>query len=373
MPRSVLEAIGAVSISSRANVHRGVHTLSGRATAAFESARESVARFVHAESADDIVFTSGGTASLNLVAYAWGDANVGVGDEVIVTAMEHHSNFVPWQQLCKRSGATLVVAPINDRGELDRDAFERLLGPKTKVVAITHVSNALGTVNDVRGLTTLAHSAGAIVVIDGVQAAPHVRINVQEIGCDFYAFSGHKMYGPTGIGALWGAPDVLGTMAPHHTGGGAITRVTEDATQFVASPHRFEPGTPNVAGAIGLEAAIDFIGSIGIETIGANESSLLTYAHERLGAIESIRRIGTAEQVVGVCSFALGAIHPHDVATILDEQGVAVQAGHHCAQPVMDHFAVPATVRLSLGVYNAREDIDALIAGCEEAARVMSR
>jgi cysteine desulfurase/selenocysteine lyase len=343
-----------------ANVERGVHTLSQLATAARERARETVRRFLNAPSAEEIVFTRGTTEGINLVAAAWGHGNVGAGDEILITGLEHHSNLVPWQRLCEERGAVLQVAPLDDRGEVRLDDFARLLSPRTRLAAFAHVSNALGTVNPVREMAALAHQAGALVLVDGAQAVPHGIVDVQALECDFYAFSGHKVYGPSGIGALWGRADLLAAMPPWQSGGGMVHTVRFERTTYAPPPHRFEAGTPFIEGAAGLAAAIDYVTSLGLPAVAAWESELLARATERLSEIPGLRIVGTARAKAAVLSFTMEGIHPHDLGTFLDDEGIAIRAGHHCAQPVMARFGVPATARASFGLYNTAEEVAAL-------------
>jgi len=369
-PVAVLDAVDAYYRRDNANVHRGVHTLSERATAAFEAARAQVARFIGARDSSEIVFTRGATESLNLVAFSFGDKFLREGDEVLLTEMEHHSNIVPWQMACARTGAKLRVAPINDRGELDVDAFGKMLGPHTKLVAITHVSNALGTVNPVARLAEMAHAAGAKVVVDGAQALPHTAVDVTALDCDFYAFSGHKVYAPMGVGALYARRELLEAMPPWQGGGDMILSVTFDKTLYNVPPYKFEAGTPDVAGAVGLAAALGWLQAIGLDRVASHEQDLLAYAERALLAVPGVQLIGTAADKAGVQSFILDGIHPHDVGTILDYQGVAIRTGHHCAQPVMQRFGIAATARASFAVYNTRDDVDRLVAGLHEVREV---
>ncbi len=362
-PRSVLDALERYYTRDNANIHRGVHTLSARATQAYEDARNTVARFLGAREAREIVLLRGTTEAINLVAQSFGRKQVEADDEVLITWMEHHSNIVPWQLLCEEKGAKLRVAPVNDRGELELEAFERLLGPKTRIVAVTHVSNALGTINPVEEIVRLSHQRGIPVLLDGAQAVPHIPVNVDEIGCDFYAFSSHKLFGPTGTGALYARAELLEMMPPWQGGGEMIASVSFDQTTYNEVPHKFEAGTPNIAGPIGMAAAIEYVQEIGYPAICAHEDELLRYGTELLAAIPEVRLIGTAREKVGVLSFVVGGIHPHDIGTILDHEGVAIRTGHHCAQPLMDRFGVPATARASLAFYNTREEIDALASG----------
>ncbi len=371
-PEPVVEAIASFYRSDCANVHRGVHELSMRATAGYEGAREKVRRFINAESKREIVFTRGTTDAINLVANTFGRATVGEGDEVLLTALEHHSNIVPWQMLCNSVGARLRVVPMFDDGTLNIAAYHELLGPRTKIVALVHVSNALGTTNPVQEMVSAAHDRGIPVLLDGAQAVPHLPVDVQEIGCDFYAFSAHKMYGPTGIGVLYGREEHLRSMPPYQGGGDMIRQVTFDKTLFNDIPYKFEAGTPNIAGAIGLGAAIDYLCGIGRELVQARESELVARVSEELSRIDGVRLVGTAPAKAGVVSFVVHGAHPHDVGTILDQKGVAIRAGHHCAQPVMDRLGLPATARASFGVYNGLDDIEALVAAVEEVREVFA-
>jgi cysteine desulfurase/selenocysteine lyase len=371
-PRAVIDALVRYYEGENANIHRGVHYLSQIATEEFEKARETVRAFVNAARASEIIFTRGTTEALNLVAQTYGKTNVGAGDEVLITAMEHHSNIVPWQMLCAEKGAKLRVAPMNDEGELLLAEYEKLLSAKTKVVAVGHVSNALGTINPVKQMIAAAHANGAVVVVDGAQAVPHLKVDVQDLDADFYAFSGHKMYGPTGIGVLYGKQALLEAMPPYQGGGDMISSVTFEKTTYNKVPHKFEAGTPDMAGVAGLMAAIDYMNGIGIEKIAAHEHELLEYATEVIGAIEGVRLIGTAREKAGVLSFVLDEVHPHDIGTILDQQGIAVRTGHHCAQPVMDRFGIPATVRASFAMYNTKGEVDALALGIRKVREVFA-
>jgi cysteine desulfurase/selenocysteine lyase len=366
-PRAVAAAITGCYEGWYANVERGVHTLSQLATGRRESARETVRRFLNAPAAEEIVFTRGTTEGINLVAETWGRRNVGPGDEVLITGLEHHSNLVPWQRLCEERGALLRVAPIDDRGEVRLDEFERLLSPRTRVAAFAHVSNALGTVNPVREMAELAHAAGAVVVVDGAQAVPHMTVDVQALGCDFYAFSGHKVYGPSGIGVLWGRMERLDAMPPWQSGGGMVHTVSFERTTYAPPPHRFEAGTPFIEGAAGLAAAIDYLTGLGLPAVAAWEGELLALATARLLEIPGLRLVGTARRKAAVLSFTVEGIHPHDLGTILDGEGVAIRAGHHCAQPVMRRFGVPATARASFGLYNTPGEVEALAAALRRA------
>ena len=366
-PLVVVDAIRDFYLTSNANIARSVHQLGEEATAAYERTREAVRRFINAGSADEIVFTAGTTASLNLVAQAWGAATLQAGDEIVLTLMEHHSNIVPWQLVAHRAGAVLRVVPLTPDGALDLDTYRRLLTTRTRIVALSHVSNVLGTVNPVAELTDLAHRVGAVVVVDGAQAVPHIPVDVRALDCDFYAFSGHKLYGPTGIGVLYGRKKLLDRMPPWQGGGGMIDTVTFEATSWAPPPARFEAGTPPIAQAVGLTAAIGYLQTLGSDAIQAHEEDLLAYATGRLAEVPGLRLFGTARGKIGVLSFVLGEIHPHDLGTILDANGVSVRAGHHCCQPLMKHLRLPATVRASLGLYSTREDVDQLVAGLEDA------
>jgi cysteine desulfurase/selenocysteine lyase len=371
-PRAVIQAEVLFYQECNANIHRGVHRLSQEATELFERARESVRDFLGAADASEIVFTRGTTESLNLVASSYGGSRLREGDEILITHMEHHSNIVPWQLLCERTGAKLKVAPITDAGELDVDAFASLLSDRTKIVSVVHVSNALGTVNPIRQLADLAHERGAVFVVDGAQAAPHAPVDVRALGADFYAISGHKMYGPTGVGALYGRADLLAGMPPYEGGGEMIRSVTFEKTTYADPPHRFEAGTPNIAGGIGLGAAVKYLQGVGLERIAAHEADLLAYGTEALREIPGLTLVGTAAEKAGVLSFVLDCAHPHDIGTILDHEAVAVRTGHHCAQPVMDRYGVSATARASVGLYNRRDEIDALAAALRRVHEVFA-
>ena len=371
-PQVVLDAIANYYKHMNANIHRGVHTLSVRATEAHDAARQTVRKFLNAADTREIIFVRGATEAINLVAQTYGRVHVGAGDEVLITAMEHHSNIVPWQILCEEKGAHLRVAPINDRGELQLDEFAKLVGPRTKIVAVTHVSNALGTVVPLRPIIDIAHRHGVPVLIDGAQAVPHFAVDVQALDCDFYAFSGHKVYGPTGIGVLYGKRALLNAMPPYQGGGDMISSVTFAKTTYNDLPFKFEAGTPDIAGAIALGAALNYIGNLGMDKIAAHESELLNYATETVGAIPGVRLIGTASERAGVLSFLLDHVHPHDLGTILDREGIAIRTGHHCAQPVMERFGISATARASFAVYNTKEEIDALVAGIRTAREVFA-
>jgi len=369
-PQAVIDRIVRYYSQENSNVHRGVHYLSEIATIEFENARATVQRFINAREIKEIVFTRGTTESINLVAQAWGRTNVKAGDEILITAIEHHSNIVPWQMLCAEKGATLRVAPVDDNGELIAEELERMLNPSVKLVALGHASNALGTINPIRRIVQAAHAHGALVLVDGAQGAPHLRVDVQDLGCDFYAFSGHKVYGPTGIGVLWGREELLDAMPPWQGGGDMILSVSYEKTTYNALPYKFEAGTPNIEGVVGLAAAIEYVGGIGLDAIAAHEHGLLVHATERLLEIDGLRIIGRASEKAAVISFVLEGVHPHDIGTILDQEGVAVRTGHHCAQPLMMRFNVPATGRASFGLYNTREEADALIAALHKVIEV---
>jgi len=371
-PQAVIDAISEVYATRYANVHRGVYELSERATDAFEAAREKVRAFLNAPAAREVVFVRGTTEAINLVAATFGRARVGPGDEVLITHMEHHSNIVPWQLLCDEKGAKLRVAPIDDRGALDVEAFAKLLTPRTKLAAVTHVSNALGSVNPVRELVDRAHAAGVPILVDGAQAVPHQRVDVQALGCDFYAFSSHKVFGPSGVGVLWGRAEHLEAMPPYQGGGEMILTVTFEGSTWNEIPHKFEAGTPDIAGVVGLGAALDYVEALGLDAIADHERALLAYATDALLSVPGLRLVGTAPHKAAVLSFVLDGVHPHDVGTILDREGIAVRTGHHCAQPVMQRFGVPATARASLALYNTRSDVDALVAGLAKVREVFA-
>lgn len=360
-PNAVIDAMTHYYQHDNANVHRGVHALSNRSTLAFEAARGKVCRFIHANFVRECIFVRGTTEAINLVAQCYAAPRLLPGDEVLITHMEHHSNIVPWQMVCQKTGATLQVAPISVDGELLLDVFEKKLSKNTKIVAINYASNALGTINPVKKMIEMAHAVGAVVLLDGAQATAHLPVNVQALGCDFYAFSGHKMYGPTGIGVLWGREELLEEMTPYQGGGEMISYVSFDATEYAPLPYKFEAGTPNIAGVIGLSAALDYLSSLDLEEIVAYEAHLLAYATNALKAIQGYHLIGTASDKVPIVSFIHSTIHAHDVATILDSQGIAIRSGHHCAMPLMDFLQVPATNRVSLSFYNTEQEIDACI------------
>jgi cysteine desulfurase/selenocysteine lyase len=368
-PRAVIDCMANYYAEYNANIHRGVHILSQQATDAYEGAREKVRRFINAARREEVIFVRGTTEAINLVASSYGQ-RLWPGNEILITEMEHHSNIVPWQLLCERSGAVLRVTPISDAGELRLDEFERQLGPATRLVAVTHLSNALGSINPLRRLIELAHGVGAVVLVDGAQAVAHLPVDVQALDCDFYAFSGHKLYGPTGIGVLYGKAALLDAMPPWQGGGDMIREVSFAKTTYNDLPFKFEAGTPHIAGGIGLGAAIDYVSKLGQPAIAAHEHDLLSYASEQAGAIPGLRLIGTAREKASILSFTVAGIHPHDVGTILDDAGVAVRAGHHCTMPVMTHFGVPATVRASFSFYNTIEEVDVLIHAIRRAQEV---
>jgi cysteine desulfurase/selenocysteine lyase len=370
-PLAVIQAIDHYYRNDNSNIHRGVHTLSERATEHYEKTRTAARRLLNAADTKEIIFVRGTTEAINLVAQTYGRKHVGAGDEVLITGMEHHSNIVPWQMLCEEKGAKLRVAPINDQGELMLDEFEKLLGPRTKIVAVGHLSNALGTINPVRQIVEMAHARNIPVLVDGAQAAPRLPIDVQALGCDFYAISGHKLYGPTGIGVLYGKAELLEAMPPYQGGGDMIASVTFDKTIYNRLPYKFEAGTPNIADTIGLGAAIDYLEHLGLDRIEEHEHDVLAYATRQIEAITGVTIVGTAKEKAGVLSFTLESIHPHDIGTILDSEGIAVRTGHHCAQPVMQRFNIPATARASFGLYNTRAEVDALVAGIHKVIEVM--
>lgn len=373
-PRIVIDAEREVYERMYANVHRGVHDLSMRASDAYEKVRGKVARFIGAPSPKEIVFLRGTTEAINLVAQTWGRVNLSAGDEILITTLEHHANIVPWQMLCAEKNARLVVAPINDAGEVDLTAFQALLSARTRIVAVAHVSNALGTINDVATMTSLTrvHAQNAVVLVDGAQGVPHLAVDVKAIGCDFYCFSAHKMYGPSGMGALWGRKALLDVMPPWQGGGDMILSVTFEKTTYNETPFKFEAGTPDIAGTIAMGSAIDYLTGLGMASVAAAESDLLAYGTGALSSLPGVRLIGTAAHKTSVLSFVIEGVHPHDAGSILDYEGVAVRTGHHCAQPVMDRFGLPATIRASLGVYNTREDIDVLVRGIRKVQEMFA-
>jgi cysteine desulfurase/selenocysteine lyase len=370
-PRVVIDALVDYYATSNANVHRGVHYLSGRASDQFDRARATIATFLGAASPSEIIFTRNATESINLVAQAWGRASVAAGDEIVISAIEHHSNIVPWQLLCEATGATLRVIPMSDAGELDLDAARTLMGPRTRMLAVTALSNALGTVTPLADLVALARSVGACVLVDGSQAAYHMPIDVQALDCDFFVMTGHKVYGPTGIGVLYGRASLLESMPPWQGGGDMIASVTFERSTWNVLPYKFEAGTPDISGAIGLGVAVEFLTGVGLDRVQAHEAALLAYGTEALTQIPGLRLIGTASHKASILSFVIDGIHPHDIGTIVDLSGVAIRTGHHCAQPVMDRLGIPATARASLAMYNTRDDIDALVAALHHARKVL--
>jgi cysteine desulfurase / selenocysteine lyase len=371
-PHSVIDTISRYYERENSNIHRGVHTLSAEATVAYEEVRKKVQRFINAKHDHEVIFTSGTTGGINLVASSFGERFIDKDDEVIITAMEHHSNIVPWQMLCERKGAKLRVVPISDDGEIDLADVERLLSLKTKLVSVVQISNSLGTVNPVEDIIRMAHANGTLVLVDGAQAVHHAPVDVQAMDCDFYVFSGHKMYGPTGVGILYGKEEHLNAMPPYQGGGDMIKTVTFERTEYNELPFKFEAGTPNIAGGMGLGAAIDFINGIGLEAITAHEGELIRYGIGTLGNIKGLRQIGTAKKRAGAISFLLDGIHPYDTGVILDKMGIAVRTGHHCTQPVMERFRIPGTVRASFAVYNTKAEIDLLAEGLERVVRMFS-
>lgn len=369
-PRQVLDAMNEAYETYYSNVHRGVHYLSQRSTEAFEAGRDKAARYLNAGSSDEIVFTRGGTEGINLVAASYGRKFIGAGDEIILTVMEHHSNIIPWQLLCEQVGATIKVAPIDDDGNFLLEDYAALLSPRTKMVAFPHISNALGTILPVAEMIKLAHDAGAVVLVDGCQSAPHMAVDVQALDADFYVFSSHKVFGPTGIGALYGKTELLNQMPPYQGGGEMISTVSFEGSTYKDAPHRFEAGTPAIAEAIGLGAALDYVTAVGLDNIAAHEAGLTHYAMDRLGQIEGVRLIGTAKEKTSIVSFTMDCAHSHDVGTIVDRAGVAVRAGHHCAQPLMERFGVTATARASFALYNTRAEVDALAASLAQVQEI---
>ena len=372
VPQVVIDRGSLYLEEEHSNIHRGVHYLSQRATTAYEGARETVKRFINAREAKECIFVRGATEGINLVMHGYGRKFIGPGDEIIISAMEHHANIVPWQMLCEEKGARLRVIPMNDAGELLLDEYDALLNERTKFVAVTHVSNALGTINPIKEIIERAHKYGVPVLIDGAQSAPHMPIDVQDLDCDFFAFSGHKVYAPTGSGIIYGKAELLDRMNPFQGGGDMIKSVTFEKTTYADLPNKFEAGTPAIASQIGLGAAIDYLNTIGREQAAAHEHELLRYATERITAIEGVRIIGTAREKASVLSFVIDQIHPHDIGTILDQEGIAVRAGHHCAQPVMQRFNIPATARASFAFYNTKEEVDVLARMIEKVIEIFS-
>jgi len=371
-PRAVIDALTHYYTTENANIHRGVHALSELATESYERARRKIQRFIHAPDPSQVIFVRGTTEGINLVAQTYGRTHIQAGDEIIISMLEHHSNIVPWQILSEQVGARLRVIPINDSGELLLGEFEKLLGPRTKLLGIAHVSNALGTIVPVRKVIEMAHRRNVPVVVDGAQAAPHTPIDVQALDCDFYTFSAHKIYGPTGIGALYGKRELLDAMPPYHGGGDMISSVTFEKTLYNKLPYKFEAGTPDISGVIGFGAAIDYVTAIGLDRIAAHEEELLAYATQALSAIPEVRLIGTAKSKAAVVSFVLDSIHAHDVGTVLDQEGIAIRTGHHCAQPLMNRFGVEATARASFALYNTKEEVDALVQGIQKVREVFA-
>jgi cysteine desulfurase/selenocysteine lyase len=371
-PRMVIDALTEYYTVTNANIHRGVHLLSEFATEAHENARKAVQRFLGAGDSSEIIFVRGATEAINLVAATYGRAHVGAGDEIVITAMEHHSNIVPWQMLCEEKGARLRIAPINDYGELLIDEFAALLNARTRLVAVTHVSNVLGTVNPVMRLIKMAHQRNVPVLVDGAQAVPHCAVDVRALDCDFYVFSGHKIYGPTGIGVLYGKRELLESMPPYQGGGDMIRSVTFEKTIYNQLPYKFEAGTPDIAGAIGLGAALDYVNAVGLDQIAKHEHELLVYATRELQSVSGLRLVGTAKEKSSALSFVIEGIHPHDIGTVLDREGIAVRTGHHCAQPLMQRFGIPATARASLAMYNTTSEMDALIAGIHKLKEIFA-
>jgi cysteine desulfurase / selenocysteine lyase len=371
-PLKVIESLSRYYRELNANIHRGVHTLSQKATEEYEAARRRIQRFIHAQDSREIIFVRGTTEAINLVAQSYGRARFKPGDEILISAMEHHSNIVPWQLLAQQTGAVLKVIPINDAGELILEAYERLLGPRTRLVSVVHISNALGTINPIRAIIERAHALSVPVLIDGAQAVAHVPVDVQALDCDFYAFSGHKLFGPTGIGVLYGKAELLEAMPPYQGGGDMIKRVSFEKTIYNDLPYKFEAGTPPIAGSIGLGAAIDYVDEVGLEAISRHEQALLAYATERALAVPGVQLIGTAREKASILSFVMEGTHPHDLGTILDYEGIAIRTGHHCAMPVMNYFQVPATARASFAFYNTQAEIDRLIEALAQARRILS-
>ena len=369
-PKQVIETLDDYYREYNSNIHRGVHTLSEKATAVYEGARDKVKDFVNADSTKEIIFVRGATEAINLVAQSFGRNTLTAGDEVIITELEHHSNIVPWQLICEQTGATLHYIPINDAGELILEEYEKLLNEKTRIVAVGHISNALGTINPIKTIIDKAHAVGAKVLVDGAQAVPHTRVDVKELDCDFYVFSGHKLFGPTGIGILYGKEALLDAMPPYQGGGDMIQTVSMAKSTFNTLPHKFEAGTPHIAGVIGLGAAIDYVTDLDFELAAQYENELLDYANEQATQISDFNFVGTAKNKTSILSFTLGRIHPHDIGTILDGEGVAIRAGHHCAMPVMERFAIPATARASFAFYNTREEVDALIKAVDKCKSI---
>ncbi|MFT5395201.1 MAG: cysteine desulfurase/selenocysteine lyase [Gammaproteobacteria bacterium] len=371
-PKQVIETLDTYYRESNSNIHRGVHTLSEKATAIYEKARDKVKEFINANSTKEIVFVSGATEAINLVAQSFGRNTLKAGDEIIITELEHHSNIVPWQILSEQTGAKLNYIPINDAGELILEEYEKLLSDKTRIVAVGHISNALGTINPIKTIIEKAHAVGAKVLVDGAQAVPHTRVDVKDLNCDFYVFSGHKLFGPTGIGVLYGKEALLDSMPPYQSGGDMIQMVTMEKSTYNALPYKFEAGTPHIAGVIGLGAAIDYVNELGLEAAAQYEIELLDYANEQASQVAGLNFVGTAKNKTSILSFTLDGIHPHDIGTILDGEGVAIRAGHHCAMPVMERFNIPATARASFAFYNTRQEVDVLIQAIDKCQKVFN-
>jgi cysteine desulfurase / selenocysteine lyase len=371
-PKQVIESLDAYYRETNSNIHRGVHTLSEKATAIYEKARGKVKEFINANSTKEIVFVSGATEAINLVAQSFGRNTLKAGDEIIITELEHHSNIVPWQILSEQTGAKLNYIPINDAGELILEEYEKLLSDKTRIVAVGHISNALGTINPIKTIIEKAHAVGAKVLVDGAQAVPHTRVDVKELNCDFYVFSGHKLFGPTGIGVLYGKEALLDSMPPYQSGGDMIQMVTMEKSTYNALPYKFEAGTPHIAGVIGLGTAIDYVNELGLEAAAQYEIELLDYANDQASQVAGLNFVGTAKNKTSILSFTLDGIHPHDIGTILDGEGVAIRAGHHCAMPVMERFNIPATARASFAFYNTRQEVDALIQAIDKCQKVFN-
>ncbi len=369
-PQVVIDALADYYQEYNSNIHRGVHYLSQKATDVYEASRSRIRKFINAEKEQEIIFVRGTTEGINLVAQTYGRKNLKQDDEVLITALEHHSNIVPWQMLCQERGARLQVVPMNDIGELDLDAYRKLLNPKTKIVSITHVSNALGTINPVKLMIALAHDRGIPVLVDGAQAIPHLRVDVKDLGCDFYTFSGHKMYGPTGIGVIYGREELLESMPPYQGGGDMIKSVSFEKTTYNDLPYKFEAGTPNISGGIALGVAVDYMNALNWDALREHESQLLEYATEQLSSIRGLQIIGKAKEKVSVLSFVLDNVHPHDIGTVLDAEGIAIRTGHHCAQPIMTRLGIPATARASFSLYNTMEEVDALVRGIYKVEEV---
>jgi cysteine desulfurase/selenocysteine lyase len=372
-PQVMIDAVSHYYETYNANIHRGVHFLSENATREYEAARDTVQRFISAADRREIIFVRGTTEGINLVAQAYGRPRLKAGDEIVISTMEHHSNIVPWQMLCQQTGANLKVVPVTDEGEFDFEAYLQLLGPKTRIVATVHLSNSLGTINPVKRIVEAAKAQGAVTLLDGAQAVPHLPVDVQDIGCDFYAFSGHKVFGPTGIGILYGRRELLEAMEPYQGGGDMIRTVSFEGTTYNDLPHKFEAGTPNIVGAIGLATSLDYVSNLGIDAIAAHEDDVVAHASEKVADIPGVRIIGTAAKKSGIISFLMDGVHPHDVGTVLDSQGIAIRAGHHCTMPLMERFGVAATSRASFALYNTREEADALAAGIWKVKEMFNR